>query len=111
MIRRQEGGLSLPARFTLFRRTRWGRSGIHRAAGHPRQSVDDLFRETVAEVLVIGVSAQIGKRQHSDRRSYIGARLRQVLQGVPDVGHRLEPAAGIWQMCGWLITAMARVSL
>ena len=72
-----------------------GRAGNHLEAAHLRQGVDDLFRETVAEVLVVDVSAQIGKRQHGDRRRRVGAPAGQVLQGVPDVGHRLEPAVGI----------------
>ncbi len=72
-----------------------GRTGNHLEAVHLRQSDDDLFRETVAEVLVVGVSAQIGKRQHRDRRRHVGAVGRQVVQRGPDVGHRLEPAVGI----------------
>ena len=38
-----------------------------------REGVDDLFSETVAEVFVLPVCAQIGKRQHGDRRRHVGA--------------------------------------
>ena len=60
-----------------------------------RQRIDDFFSEAVTEVFVLPVSAQIGKRQHRDRRRRIGGPNRQVVQGVPDVGHRLESAVGI----------------
>ena len=33
--------------------------------------------------------------QHGDRRRRVGSSACQVLQGLPDVGHRREPAVGI----------------
>ena len=35
-----------------------------------RQQVDDLFGESVAEVLVLLVGGHVGEREHGDRRKF-----------------------------------------
>src|SRR5579872_486332 len=46
-----------------------GGAGDHFQAGNLRQQVDDLFRESVAEVVLLLVAAHIGEGQHGDGRS------------------------------------------
>src|ERR1700730_17001824 len=52
--------------FALERKSR--RPGDHFQPGNTGKQVDNLLSQTVAEVLVLLVRAQIGKRENSDRR-------------------------------------------
>ena len=59
--------LSLFSRFSLV-----GEAGIardHKEAGKPREVIDQLVADTIAEVVLLRVAAQICERQYRDRWS------------------------------------------
>ena len=58
---------------------------------HPRQRVDDLLRQAVAEILLLAIRAQVRKWQHRDRRD-VGAGRRGFLERQPQFGRALIPA-------------------
>ena len=63
----------------------------HLQSGEPRQRVDDLFGQTVAEVLVLLIAADVLERQDGDRRLPVRRRMfGEVVQSGPHFGHRLE---------------------
>ena len=77
------------------------RARDHLEAGHLRERVDDLFRETVAEILVVGIPAHVGEREHGDRWCAVrrfGPLRAQLLQRRFDVGSSSESdATAAWR--------------
>ncbi len=86
------------------------RARDHPEAGHPRQHVNDLFGQTVAEVLLIPFGAHVGERQDRDGRRRRGGvrsrsdgsqssrpwRLRATVQpGQPQALEQMVGEAGI----------------
>ena len=61
---------------------------------HLRERVDDFFGETVGEVLVLRIRAEVGEGQDRDRWPDLGARDRRAFERQPDLAHRLKSALG-----------------
>src|SRR5579864_2681336 len=75
--------------FSLERERRGARDDLE--SGYVGQQIQDLLRQPVAEVLVIGVAAYIGKRQNGDGGVFLlGLHGVTLLQGSEQLGSARE---------------------
>src|SRR5580698_10173158 len=71
--------------FSLERERRGTRDDLE--SGYVRQQIQDLLRQPVAEVFVIGVAAYVGKRQNGDGGFFLlGLHGDFLLQGSKQLG-------------------------